>query len=88
MFKKVSKYIEGSQPFLFELSTVLLKTDKAYECATVILDAVLTEQLICSYQNKFKKWICNLEQSYAEEKNKYVEVKRICDHFFEDDYLK
>jgi hypothetical protein len=35
-----------------------------------------------------KKWVCGLEASYVEEKNKCLEIMRICNKFFDSQFFE
>lgn len=35
-----------------------------------------------------KKWVCGLEASYVEEKNKCLEIMRICTKFFDSQFFE
>lgn len=80
--KKYSSCLKSLSHFYISLAMVYEKENKIYECAISVLDAVLMEEYISLYRTKAKKWICNLEESYLEDKNRYLEVKRVCDCFF------
>lgn len=35
-----------------------------------------------------KKWVCGLETSYVEEKNKFLEIMRICNKYFDSQFFE